>query len=299
MLSKIRSIYAPVMVFMLVLIVMFVLYWLKSHGILSKETFDAWSAMATLSGFVFALVQYGIQTRDARIQAEQFKEQFADVQRKFNQQFIDVQEKFKDVQEALSTRYIGRFPDFVENVIRLIQKAQDEVIIFVDFPAYSCFSDPQGWNKYSFEIKQQLITGRRVTLICQGAEMRARRVLAQFPESSWENKKKNDVFMEQLRKYSNIHGQKSIETTNELFKLLEEDDKNALANLSLALRIEIDDDVPLFFWIVDNKHAIFAIPGYTDQSIEHAFETTDARLIRALLEIKEKYSRTIRGNEIS
>jgi hypothetical protein len=50
---------------------------------------------------------------------------------------------------------------------------------------------------------------------------------------------------------------------------MEKDDQAALThNFRTADIVEIDDDIPLFFWIVDGREAVFAFPGYTDQSIE-------------------------------
>lgn len=47
--------------------------------------------------------------------------------------------------------------------------------------------------------------------------------------------------------------------------------------------------MPLFFWLVDDSVAIFAILSLSKRAIEHGFRTIDEKLITALLEMRDRY----------
>jgi hypothetical protein len=46
--------------------------------------------------------------------------------------------------------------------------------------------------------------------------------------------------------------------------------------------------MPIYFWIADQKEAIFSIPTFS-QNDEYGFQTSDPSLIEGLLQMHERY----------
>src|ERR1700710_1792791 len=79
-----------------------------------------------------------------------------------------------DITSSLSTRYVGYFPDNMEEVIKLISGTKRQLIIICDVPAYGHFSNPYGFAEYDHAIRKLLIPSSRpkITLITYNKERR-------------------------------------------------------------------------------------------------------------------------------
>ena len=245
--------------------------WCVHSGKITIDTFNFIASFTALAGFLFTLYQFQIQIHDAKQQSENLLQ----------------------IQHSLSTRYIGSFPAFVSGIAQTISSAQQEVIIFCDFPAYGCMSDPIGWLSYRHAIEKKLCEKVSVELICMSKEARVKHSNSHYSGTAWTTKKEEPHFRERLQKF--LHAAAATEsaadiTNTRLVELLEQHDSEALSHSFRGAEVrEIDEYIPLLFWISDRRQAIFAFPGYTDQSVEHGFTTNDQRLLTALLEIKERY----------
>jgi hypothetical protein len=59
------------------------------------------------------------------------------------------------LEAQLSTRRIGVFPDFLPDVIDLLETAAKEALIFCPFPAYGELSNPDEYSRYADVIRRK------------------------------------------------------------------------------------------------------------------------------------------------
>lgn len=209
-----------------------------------------------------------------------------------------------EIHRSVSTRYIGTFPSYLPEIAATVQDAKDELIIFCDFPAYGCFSDPSGWLRYRHAIERQLLEKKvRVDLICL-SDIARHKMAEKYYDQSWLDQKRisDSKFVEKIARYLKVCGvndNPNTITSLTLTKHLETDDTEALLRTFRGAHItQVAEYVPLYFWISDRKQAIFAFPGFADLSIEHGFATTDTKLLNAFLEVKERYATNIAKDAI-
>jgi hypothetical protein len=56
--------------------------------------------------------------------------------------------------------------------------------------------------------------------------------------------------------------------------------------------------MPIYFWIADDKNAIFAVPALTSDAIEYGFTTSDRDLIIAFKNMKRRYDEAVARREM-
>src|SRR5438477_2838255 len=95
--------------------------------------------------------------------------------------------------EALSTRYIGKFPLFLSTIVDMIDAAQKDIIIFCDVAGYGAFTDPSSGLAYRQALERQVQRGCRVELTCMTAERRNQEALEALNETNWEKWKEEHV----------------------------------------------------------------------------------------------------------
>jgi hypothetical protein len=91
-------------------------------------------------------------------------------------------EDLKRIKDSLTTRYLGRFPDFVPDIVALLkQKISKSIVIVCDYPAYCYFSEPEQWKEYKSVIMSEASRDTiSVDLTCVGAVTRRELLLQQF-----------------------------------------------------------------------------------------------------------------------
>ncbi|MGZ5445138.1 MAG: hypothetical protein ACXW5U_15900 [Thermoanaerobaculia bacterium] len=198
-----------------------------------------------------------------------------------------------NVQLALSTRYLGKFPRFLRNIVDEISGAAESVVIFCDFPAYGCFSDPRVALEYRQVLERKAADGLRIELTCLDAALRRRYEREQFTEDTWQrwqsDARATSRIAEFLRKRRAADGSDlSLET---FMKELEGIDESYLRDVFAGHVREMSVDIPMYFWIVDGRSAIFAISAMSDTDgwEEYGFITADHALIQALQEMRTRY----------
>jgi len=55
-----------------------------------------------------------------------------------------------------------------------------------------------------------------------------------------------------------------------------------------AETFEVDADIPMFFWIADDRHGVMAVQTLGGQN-EYGFRTSDQSLVSALLATRGRY----------
>lgn len=79
------------------------------------------------------------------------------------------------IRESLSTQYLGRFPEFMPAITRMIESARHTIDILCDVPAYGFFTDQLNWLNYESAIKLKLAPGANVKIrfACLGKNERS------------------------------------------------------------------------------------------------------------------------------
>jgi hypothetical protein len=200
-----------------------------------------------------------------------------------------------NVQRTLSTRYLGPFPHFLPAIAQEIQRAQERVDIFCDYPAYGYYSDGRSAREYRHALEAKASESITIDLTCLNAALRHRYEQEQYSEAVWSaimseplSKRKAEEF---IRSRSNTD---QIECTRDAFiAALDEVDVAFLRDVFMRRAKEIRMDIPLFFWIIDGRVAIFAVPTSPEPKgwEEYGFITSDFRLIQAFLEMRTRYVR--------
>jgi len=230
-------------------------------------------------------------------QADEMQHQ-ADVMRG---QADESRQAFTKMQGSISTRYIAPFPGYFKDIVALIDKAEERIDIFCDLPAYGNFSSHHHFLDYKHKLENKLgqrdKRGRRLTIkmTCLSKEGRSALFEEQFGhDDDWEKKKHSANFrtllvdfLEEHQRLSELDG-----LTRDTFSgLLEEEDNLMLTKvLSRATITETKDHVPIYFWLIDESEAIFAIPIPGDEELEYGFTTTDANLIRCFTKMRNRYN---------
>ncbi len=195
------------------------------------------------------------------------------------------------IAESVSTKYVGKFPENMEDIIKLISSTRRYLTIVCDVPSYGHFSNPQGFVQYSQAIRNLLIPRikPKISIITYSHEKRLENSANQF------NKTYNEIInSDTYNNYFEYHkGSENIkppkEKTKEAFcNWLEEKHCNFILDLYNTGVHVYESSVPLraFVWISDDS-AIFSFYNYGTDVREVSFRTNDQTLIGILGEIAE------------
>lgn len=201
-------------------------------------------------------------------------------------------ESLETMKGSISTHYISEFPDFIREIVALIQEARSSVLIFCDIPAYGQFSARPDWIQYNRAI-EDLKENENVTieLVCLDHKRRVsfyHEFLQGLPWPKW--KEKNAKKLEQLLLAKNTMVKFESVSEEEFVGLLEDTNKLMIQGAFSRIKpIEIKAFMPAYFWLVDGTHAIFSVPALHEGHTEYGFSTTDGKLIDAFREMRARY----------
>lgn len=247
--------------------------------------------------FVVGLIHIGEirrVMREAKTQADQAKT---------HTNALEAHAKTLDqIERSLSTRLLGTFPDYYEDIVGLLGDAQERIVVFCDHPAYGSFSKRATWEfGYHHNLKRQLVKERRrLEITCLDEAGRRESVTQQFFEAgkNWETLKQEAT--EKLEELLRAHPKASKIpdlTQKEFEDILESEEVRTLEDLQGADIHEINAHMPLYFWLIDSgsarARAIFAIPSFSEKIVEYGFITTDQGLISAFEVMRNRYLRDL------
>ena len=248
---------------------------------------------AELIGLILAAVALGVGVwhvielrhvmREAREQADEAKLHTA---------------ALDEVRKSLSTRYIGKFPEYYSTIVELLDRANHSIIIFCDFPAYGSFTDRPTWVRYHQTIERKsLQENMEISITCLDEAHRSEYVKEQLFKDikGWDEWKQSErKRLEQLIKATPEAPNFDPLTREDLLAIFIKAEQQELkTTFAAATRKEIDTIMPLYFWLIDGYSAIFAIPSLSERAVEHGFSTTDSKLTSAFLEMRDRYHRGI------
>jgi len=83
-------------------------------------------------------------------------------------QFLDSrrqERRMKDIAQSMSTRFIGRFPHNMSEIIDVVGRAEGKLDILVNVSAYGHFSAPLQFRNYKRLIEDKLLNGCKVRML--------------------------------------------------------------------------------------------------------------------------------------
>jgi hypothetical protein len=203
---------------------------------------------------------------------------------------------FNDLGLALSpiSGVLGQqcFPKYLQNIAQLIAGANESIEIICDFPAYGRFSDPGAFLSYRAQLDSKQQEGKEVQITCLDRERRREIAYNQFGGPTyWPQKKTSESFQKRLTAFLKS-SKPSIDPAdldyNRFLDLIEAEDSWMLDHHLARARVnQVNRHIPVFFWIVDKKEAIFAIASLSD--VEYGFYTRDTRLLTAFQDMRKTY----------
>lgn len=204
-------------------------------------------------------------------------------------------DRLEEVRRALPTQYLGKFPEFIDDIVKLVKSAKYEIMIFCDFPGYGVFSNFDAFLIYTHILEQQGNKDVQIRLACLDTPLRRAKAKDQFAKGrEWSKWLKDEEHLERvtklLKRYHSNTDPTAV-TREEIIELLGKEDERVLADtFSAAAEVSlVTVGMPLYFWLVDGSRAIFVIPGFRKKAVEHGYSTQDPHLIEGLLEIRERY----------
>jgi hypothetical protein len=211
--------------------------------------------------------------------------------------------EINDISNSLPTRYIGEFPDHLNEIIKLVERSQTKFCIMTDCVDYGSFSNPELHDKMVKAIETAK-TDRKVDvqiLLCDDAQPISRG--SQFRSkwlAGWSVLYADREFRKCLQQYfefnpeyapfrSKINGQGA---SKHIFKkMLMSHHAKIYSNLKAAhipiYDWEYEKNVPedervmtgLFFWMVDDIEAVFLLSNTGMTAPGLAFQTRNTKLI--------------------
>lgn len=214
--------------------------------------------------------------------------------------------EIKHVTSALSTRYLGKFPYFLRDIVELMNGARDKLIIFCDFPGYGDFTDP-AWGLQYRQVLQRLRLKQlrkefELELTCLHPDWRKKFLQEQFPPGDWEDWTNDPKKRKKAQEFLNYHlgilmahcgvSEPSKASLGDIVKVMDVVDANILQEEFGGQGKEIPSTMPIYFWIADEQIAIFSIPALSTEALEYGFKTSDQKLIQGLMEVRLRYRKT-------
>ncbi|HET7454695.1 MAG TPA: hypothetical protein VFJ76_04160 [Solirubrobacterales bacterium] len=205
----------------------------------------------------------------------------------------DVSGRLEAVQQSISTRMVGNFPEFIEEIVDVLKGARKEVWILCDIPGYGMISSPAFFPRYleQIQIKSLRMPVHMVTSRGPLADNARRRI----NQSGWEaySRRYEEGIRAMMEQYHDDAEPVDELTCDRYVECLNEAQEKIVRRMDPETRnVHVTDTnsiVPLLFWVADGVDAVFALTSYTKQAREVGFRTSDRGLIQALIGICNRY----------
>ena len=197
-------------------------------------------------------------------------------------------ESLVDISGSMSTKFVGKFPDHISEVARLLGTAKRKVVIVCDLLGYGYYSNPAHYMQYKSSI-----TGLpadisvAITIYDEGQAMAAAK--EQLGESL-EEIQKSETYRNYVAFYK-IAKKDRPTSIEQFYDQWAEDCRQHYKEFNVgAIRIcktRVDKSIPVFFWMVDDRAAVFSFPSLSIDPPEVAFETSDPNLLQMFDRIRQ------------
>jgi len=193
-------------------------------------------------------------------------------------------EMMREIAGSMSTRYVGKFPDHLSEVISLINTAKKSLRILCDVPGYCHFSIPNEFLKYKAAIDNRAATGVKVEAAFLDKTHARHANKEQL--GTWNRVRTSDTYKRYISLFR-IPEDEQPKTAEAFLDHLGENYDTHLESFRMRpfeVHMVRRSNLPMYFWIVDDRLAVFSFPSLSVQPPEVAFKTSD----RDLLNIMER-----------
>jgi len=188
------------------------------------------------------------------------------------------------IHQSLSTRVVGNFPDNVPHITSLLGEAKGQILIVCDSPAYGFFSNRRAYLDYRHKLQTLADDDVNIKMVAFDRERSIGASRAQFG---------SDIDkIRELDSYKQYFSGTDSEpqTAEEFFEYLESK-VDRERDVFASLLTETNGDIPLYFWLVDGREAVFSFPTLRKRPPEVAFRTSDKWLIEIFKDIEAEIVR--------
>ena len=191
------------------------------------------------------------------------------------------------IQQSLSTQFLGLFPDFNEEIAELIKTANSSVEVFCDLPGYGMITNNVAWFRINSEIQNAKERGIRPRMNFFDQDQRRKIIVDQATQIETSGGDMTSDFKSALEKIfdtkiQNFSASSFVENClMEHSRIIENEFRGSDIE-------EIRANIPIYFWLVDDREAIISIPVYSEEITEYGFKTRDISFISALKSIRER-----------
>jgi hypothetical protein len=194
----------------------------------------------------------------------------------------------KEIINSVSTKYVGHFPDNMEEIIKLIALTKRQLIITCDIPSYGHFSNPRGFALYKNAILNLCASDSRPKIIIVTYDHERRLINSKNQFISRYEEVRNGA---SYKKYFEYHkDNKSVKQPKELTlegfcNWLEDKHKEFIITMvNAGVEVyESSKEIKSFAWISDDS-AILSFHNYGNELREVSFKTSDQPLVDILSE---------------
>jgi hypothetical protein len=187
--------------------------------------------------------------------------------------------------EETSTKYIGSFPDNMDDINSLLDRSHQELLILVDYAGYGLYSKPDKFDDYIKKIikLRQAIPPQRVRMLVYSSRVQEIKFRQeQFEKESWEKIKADPRFKDLFGTYhTEMETPKTYDSFISSILTLQAQTEKKLCNNGVEIE-HLDQSSAIFFWLEDGNNAVFAINNRAGNNRELSFSTRDGKLIDSL-----------------
>jgi len=206
-------------------------------------------------------------------------------------QFWDSQRhggKIEELVKSMSTRYIGMFPQDLNDILDVVRHADKELSIMADFVDYGSYSRPETYQKVLQELDQAREKGVLVRFLVYGEKPARETLDSQFKQDEFSQIQGRPEFRHYFsEKYPGINKPTTCAEFAKILQQKQEDVTNRLLDKGVEIRT-LPEKVWLFFWLQDDQDAVFAFEDIGTQEQGLAFRTRDAKLVETFKAIFER-----------
>jgi hypothetical protein len=232
------------------------------------------SSIASICGLYYAL-------RAIR----ESKEQTAKLKDLVERQTIS-QDALIHVSNSLTTRYAGMHPEYIVEVQKIVDGAQESILVMSAVSGFGIFSTVRGWE----ELRAGLMRAKMnvsITHLTGSVKSLIERIQLQFASaySDWEGWLARDNNGAMLIEFCRCYGLTIPATAQakwlegELIKINEEIRQTVYRGSHCSVKVT-DDFLPVIAWIADGRRAIFAFSNELGKY--PGFYTEDHYIIESL-----------------
>jgi hypothetical protein len=195
-------------------------------------------------------------------------------------QFIDARiesARMEHLARSMSTRFAGRFPKNLTEILNVVQSADKELLIMADFLNYGSYTAPDLFLALKSAIEKNCLKGVTVKILRYDDQRAKEALMEQLPVRLFNEDKKSSRFKGFCERH-NLVDPTYEDLIAELLKNQESTEKFLIETAGVKVRVAMDN-LPMFLWLEDEEDAVFVFryPGLPDRGF--SFRTRDGSLI--------------------